>query len=136
MKHIILETLDNTEDAKLRRIFYKLFLSLEEVHFNLIEDWQTLLTDLLADFHYRSNQGLEHLFFNLLTADLKQNELDFFIPLVIQYIDDFHPQVFLSLSELMKTHLSASSLMYFQVLLKEIDSEKSKLLLLYFWGIN
>lgn len=131
MKHIILDTLDKTEDAKLRRTFYSLFLSLEEVHFNLIEDWQMLLADLLADSRYRSNQGLEHLFFNLLTTDLKQDELDFVISLVLQYIDDFHPQVFLSLSELMKTHLSASSFTHFETSLKQMDSEKSKLLLQY-----
>lgn len=113
MKNYFLDKLSETEENKLRRRFYELVTELDVVAIDKIPDWKNMLITILENPIYRKNQGIEHLFFNLLTSELNENELEFLIKPIIEFIDDFNPAVFVSLSDLLKSNLSKNEIVNF-----------------------
>lgn len=131
-----IEQLNNTQDNKLRRKFYQLMLNLDVVNFNQLENWKESLIFLLSEQRYRQNQGLEHIFLNLLTSDLNENEMDFILFPILKYIDDVNPNIFYSLTELLKINLSKQKLLSFKKDLALVNSKNALGLLEYFDANN
>lgn len=129
MKSDFLEILSNTQEHKLRRRFYELVNELDVVDINKIPHWKEMLIRILENPIYRKSQGIEHLFFNLLSSELNENELDFIVQPIINFVDDFNVAIFLSLSELLKGNLSKESISNLIKKLKRKNTQNSILLI-------
>ncbi len=125
----IITTLKNTPENKVRRTLYEIVSNLYLVNVNALKDWDKLMVFLVTTSPYKSSQGLEHWFENLYLSDLQNNELDFFLPVIVTEIESFHSHCLWSIAEMLVKHTTTQKMKVFTDELKTYRSKNSQALL-------
>ncbi|MDP8051087.1 hypothetical protein QJU23_01445 [Pasteurella atlantica] len=118
----IINHLEKTPQNKIRRTLYEVLENLDLVGINHLENWEELIVFLLKTPEYQSNQGLEHWFYDLYLCDLKENEILFLLPVILEEIDHFNSIIFGRMAELLCKNLSKNNLEDF---IKKLENHNS-----------